>query len=239
VIGIRGRQGAFAEYLTAPVANLHLVPRGMPDRTAVFAEPLAAALRVTQQLHLTATMRIAVLGDGKLGLLTALGLRHTNPEITLVGKHREKLEIFERVGGRTLQTGGDGDVPGDKDTGGFHLVVEATGSPAGIEQAARMCLPRGTVALKTTAQGSTSFPFSLLAVREQRIVGSRCGDLDLALHYLRYGLVDPAPLIETVISWREIHSALERAATRGSGKILLGHLGQADPTDGPGNAHGG
>ncbi|MCF8085957.1 MAG: alcohol dehydrogenase catalytic domain-containing protein [Desulfohalobiaceae bacterium] len=230
VIGIRGRQGAFAEYLTAPVANLHLLPGEMPDRVAVFAEPLAAALRITQQIHITAAMRIAVLGDGKLGLLTALALRHMNPDILLMGRHREKLEIFQRAGGRILQTGQEeGSAPtAGEDGTGYDLVVEATGNPAGIEQAACMCRPRGTIVLKTTAQRSSSFPFSRIAVQEQRIIGSRCGDLDLALHYLQYGLVDPQPLIETVLPWTEIHRAMELGAARGSRKVLLDHLGGAD-----------
>ncbi|MEF8824043.1 MAG: alcohol dehydrogenase catalytic domain-containing protein [Desulfohalobiaceae bacterium] len=229
VIGIRGRQGAFAEYLTAPVHNLHILPKDMPDRLAVFAEPLAAALRITQQIHITASMRITVLGDGKLGLLTAMALRHTNPDILLIGRHRDKLELFERVGGKTQQIGRDGDdaLPEETHATGFELVVEATGNPEGIEQAARMCQPMGTIVLKTTARSSACFPFAGLAVQEQRIIGSRCGDLDLSLHYLRYGLVDPGPLIETVLPWTDITRGTEIAAERGSKKVLLDHLGKA------------
>ena len=229
VIGIRGEQGAFAEYLTVPAANLHILPRDMPDRLAVFAEPLAAALRPTQQILITADMHVAVLGDGKMGLLTAMALRHVNPEILLVGRHSDKLAIFERTGGSTLLTRHeDSAALPENGGGGFDLVVEATGNPAGIEQAARMCRPQGTIALKTTSQRATSFPFSLIASREQRILGSRCGNLDLALHYLQYGLVNPRPLIETVIPWPEVHKALEQGAARGSKKVLLDHLGPAE-----------
>jgi len=229
VIGIRGRQGAFAEYLTVPVENLHNLPEGMPDRLAVFAEPLAAALRITQQIHVTAAMRIAVLGDGKLGLLTAMALLPVNPDILLIGRHPEKLKIFERVGGKTLQVGrtGENAPPGEADGSAYDLVVEATGNPEDIEQAARMCRPRGTIVLKTTARRSASFPFAHIAVHEQRIIGSRCGNLDLALHYLQYGLVDPEPLIETVLPWTEITRGVEIAAERGSKKVLLDHLGKA------------
>ena len=229
VIGIRGRQGAFAEYLTVPVPNLHILPQDMPDRLAVFAEPLAAALRITQQVHITAKMRIAVLGDGKLGLLTAMALRHANPDILLLGRHRNKLELFERVGGKTLQIApnGEGALPRKAEGIAYDLVVDATGNPEGIEQAVRMCRPMGTIVLKTTAQRSAPFPFAGLAVQEQRIIGSRCGDLDLALHYLQYGLVDPRPLIETVLPWTEISRGMEIAAERGSKKVLLDHLDKA------------
>jgi threonine dehydrogenase-like Zn-dependent dehydrogenase len=229
VIGIRGRQGAFAEYLAAPLHNLHLLPRDMPDRLAVFAEPLAAALRVAQQIHITASMRIAVLGDGKLGLLSAMALRHSNPDILLVGRHPEKLKIFQSMGGTTLQVKGEGEdaQPGKAVDNAYDLVVEATGNPEGMEQAARMCRPMGTIALKTTARSSASFPFFELAVQEQRIIGSRCGDLDLALHYLQYGLVDPRPLIQTVLPWTEIAKGMEIAAERGGRKVLLDHLGKA------------
>ena len=229
VIGIRGKQGAFADFLTVPVANLHPLPEKLPDSRAIFAEPLAAALRITQQTHITATMRIAVLGDGKMGLLTAMSLFHVCPAVLLIGRHGEKLEIFERIGGRTLLVGAGEDTAllGNNQPG-FHLVVEATGNPEGIEQATRLCRPQGTVVLKTTAERPTSFPFSRLAVQEQRILGSRCGDLDLALHYLWYGLVDPDPLIETILPWTELPRAMDRSAARGSKKVLLDHLGQKE-----------
>ncbi len=241
VIGIRGRQGAFADYLSLPLANLHRVPRDLPDRAAVFAEPLAAALRVSQQMHITAPMRAAVLGDGKMGLLSAMALRHLNPDILLLGRHKEKLELFERIGGRTLHTDrdGDSDPPGETPESAFDLVVEATGNPEGIEQASRMCRPRGTIVLKTTAHRSASFPFSRIVVREQHILGSRCGDLDLALHFLGQGLVDPEPLIEAVLPWPKIEEALNRSAARGSRKVLLDHLGTKREEACPGEGHGG
>ena len=240
VIGIREKQGAFADFLTAPAANLHPLPEELPEHRAIFAEPLAAALRITQQIHISAAMHIAVLGDGKMGLLTAMSLFHVCPEVLLMGRHRDKLDIFKRVGGRTLlvEAGEDPDLAGNNHPG-FHLVVEATGNPEGIEQATRLCQPQGTVVLKTTAERPTSFPFFRLAVQEQRILGSRCGDLDLALHYLRYGLVDPDPLIETVLPWAELPRAMDRSAARGSKKVLLDHLGQNDKSYTQQEGHGG
>ncbi|MCF8029908.1 MAG: alcohol dehydrogenase catalytic domain-containing protein [Desulfohalobiaceae bacterium] len=240
VIGIREKQGAFADFLTAPAGNLHPLPEEMDDRRAIFAEPLAAALRITQQTHITAGMRIAVLGDGKMGLLTAMSLFHVCPEVLLMGRHGDKLDIFERVGGRTLlvEPGEDPALPGNNHPG-FQLVVEATGNPEGIEQATRLCQPQGTVVLKTTAERPASFPFSRLAVQEQRILGSRCGDLDLALHYLRYGLVDPEPLIETILPWTELPWAMDRSAARGSKKVLLDHMAREERTTSQQEEHSG
>lgn len=220
VLGIRGRQGAFAEYLCVPLQNLHPVPDRLSDHSAVFAEPLAAVLRISQQIHMRADMDVAILGDGKMGLLAAMALRHHCPGLLLIGRHSKKLDIFARAGGRVLQMGKKGRELEELNSA-FHLVIEATGQPGGLQQAARICRPEGTIALKTTTHRPWSFSFSSLVVNEQRILGSRCGDPGLALHYLQQGLVDASVLIEEVHSWPRIQEAMERAASRGSKKVLL------------------
>ncbi|MDW7991045.1 MAG: alcohol dehydrogenase catalytic domain-containing protein, partial [Anaerolineae bacterium] len=101
-LGIWGRDGAFAEYLTLPVRNLHVVPDEVPDEAAVFTEPLAAALEVLEGVHLRPTDRVVVLGDGKLGLLVAQALALTGCDLLVVGHHREKLAILARRGIPTM-----------------------------------------------------------------------------------------------------------------------------------------
>ena len=222
VLGIRGRQGAFAEYLAAPLSHLHPLPEKIPDRRAVFAEPLAAALRVTQQIHIRADMHVAVLGDGKLGLLAAMGLRHFNPGVVLAGRHPDKLEIFNRLGGRTRKVDPEGTLEdGEEWMRDLDLVVEATGNPQGLEQARRMCKPQGTVVLKTTSASSTCLSLSPITVNEQRILGSRCGDLDQAIHFLQQDLVQVDLLIEAVRPLSDIRDALHLASERGRAKILV------------------
>ena len=225
VIGIKGRQGAFAEYLAVPQKNLHVVVDSIENEAAVFAEPLAAALEGAQQIHIKARSRLAVLGDGKLGLLIALALRHYAPDLVLFGKHAEKMKIASEQGvriqpaeswkGQTSYSNSQGF------QGSFHIVVEATGSPEGIGVAMDLAAPEGTVVVKTTSIQASTVDLSRIVVNELKIVGSRCGDLALALSFLRNGWVDVRPLIEAVYAFDDFQEAFARAQRPGSKKVLL------------------
>jgi len=212
-LGIHAWDGAFAEYLCAPTANLHPIPDGLPDESAVFAEPLAAALEVGQQVHIRATDRVAVLGDGKLGLLVALGLRHLCPGLVLSGRHPEKLALAQAHGVRTVLSG---DIAGP-----FDLVVEATGRPEGIQAALDLVRPEGTIVLKSTTEARPSLDLSRVVVQEITLVGSRCGDTALALDQLARGLVDPTGLVEAVYPLESFVEAFQRAALPGARKVLV------------------
>lgn len=222
VIGIRGRNGAFAEYCTVPVSNLYVIPDSVETFRAVFAEPLAAALEITQQVHIINTDRIAVLGDGKMGLLAALVLNHFSGRVMLLGKHREKLAIAENHGIETIQTN---EYPSLETaagaTGQFDIVVEATGSPDGIGTALSLVRPEGTVVVKTTSRSHSEIDLSSIVVNEIRLLGSRCGDLDLALRFLENGWVDVAPLMEKIYPFSDFFEAFKHAAGKGSLKVIL------------------
>jgi threonine dehydrogenase-like Zn-dependent dehydrogenase len=215
-MGIAGWDGAFAQWLAAPIVNLHAVPDTVPDREAVFAEPLAAALEVSQQVHLTAAARCAVLGDGKLGILIACALRHACPGILLIGKHPGKLETAARQGVR-VRLLEEQLACGER----FDVVVEATGREDGLARAMEMVRPEGTIVAKTTVAGTAPLSLAKLVVDEIRVVGSRCGDISLALHYLSQRLVDVTPLIEAEYDLEDFETAFARAARPGARKILL------------------
>ena len=222
VLGIVGRDGAFAQYLTVPVANLHAIPDSLPDERAVFTEPLAAALNVAEQTHLTPRTRLAVLGDGKLGLLAACSLRMFCPQLTLIGKHVEKLAIAEahQVNTRLIQ--GAEDLPALIDElGRFQVVVEATGSEQGPAAAINLLEPQGTLVAKTTSRNLSQLDMAKVVVDEIRIQGSRCGDFAWALAFLAQGLVDVAPLVQGVYDLHEFETAFEAARTRGAMKVLV------------------
>jgi threonine dehydrogenase-like Zn-dependent dehydrogenase len=213
-LGIDGRDGAFAEYLTLPIRNLYRVPEALPDEVAVFTEPLAAACEILQQVHVRPTDRVVVLGDGKLGLLCAQALALTGCDLIVVGHHEENLEVLSRRGISTAL----------EDTSveaGADLVVEATGHPSGYAAARRLVRPRGTVVLKSTYHGSTDANLTMAVVDEVTLVGSRCGPFAPTLRLLELGLVDVTSMIEARYSLTEAPAAFEHAARSGVLKVLV------------------
>jgi threonine dehydrogenase-like Zn-dependent dehydrogenase len=213
-LGIGGRDGAFAEYLTLPIRNLHSVPDALPDEAAVFVEPLAAACEILQQVHIRPTDRVVVLGDGKLGLLCAQVLALTGCELTAVGRHQEKLDILARRGIATA-------LESNSVEAGADLVVEATGRPEGYAAARRLVRPRGTIVLKSTYHGSFDADLTMVVVDEVTLIGSRCGPFGPALRLLAQGLVDVTSLTQARYPLSEGLTAFEHAARPGTLKVLL------------------
>lgn len=213
VMGILGRDGCFAELIALPLENLHAIPDEVSDELAVFAEPLAAAYEILEQVRVDPSWRVAVLGDGKLGSLVAMVLAQTGAELTVLGRHESKLARLAPLG---LRTSLARDVRGD-----FDLVVEATGSPAGFAQARELLRPRGTLVLKSTFFGETQVAMAPLVIDEITVVGSRCGPFPPAIRALADGRVDPSILVEDTYALADGVAALERAAERGVTKVLL------------------
>lgn len=213
-LGIWGRDGAFAEYLTLPLANLHPVPEEIPDEDAVFVEPLAAAMEILEQIEVKPTDRVILLGDGKLGLLVAQVLALQGCDLLVVGHHAHKLEILKRLGIATHL--GEGCLEGS-----FDIVVDCTGNPEGFAQALALLRPRGTLVLKSTYHSETGVDLSRLVIDEITLIGSRCGPFAPALELLRRGLVDVAPLISTTLPLDEEIRAFQLAGEGETLKVLL------------------
>jgi len=212
VLGILGRGGAFADFLTLPQENLHAIPDGVTDEQAVFVEPLAAAFRILEQVEITSGMAVTVLGDGRLGLLIAQVLAGTGGDVRLVGRHREKLALAEGWGiAVTL-----GAEPPKAD-----VVVDCTGSPDGFATAISLTRPCGAVVLKTTCAEAPAFNPAPLVIDEITVIGSRCGPFEPAVQALAEGRIDVAPMIDRVFPLRDGEAALARAGERGSLKVLL------------------
>jgi threonine dehydrogenase-like Zn-dependent dehydrogenase len=219
VVGIHGRPGVFAERVALPRANLVAVPDELDDERAVFAEPLAAALHVLDELpaDLDRESPIIVLGDGKLGLLIALALHGSGVNIRLIGHHRSKLALAEAAG---IATSLEHEL-GESDRRSARVVVEATGSPSGLARALQLCAPRGTVVLKTTQADAIELDLSAIVVGELRLVGSRCGDMNRAVAALARGTIDPRALIAARFPLDDAERALACAAEPGRLKVLL------------------
>src|ERR1044071_6781664 len=218
VLGIKARDGAFAEYLRLPAANLIPVPDEVPDERAVFTEPLAAACGILERVAVELETRVAVVGDGKLGLLCAQTLKAlTGAGVTLVGRHESKLNIARGRGVRVLKAD---ELPASYERA-FDVTVEASGSPAGFETALRLLRPRGTLVLKSTYHGTLEINAAPVVVDEISIVGSRCGRFRPALELLRRGAVDVDSLFAEEFPLAEGVRAMGRAAAPGVLKVLL------------------
>ena len=218
VLGIVGRDGAFAEFLQLPAANLLPVPDEVPDERAVFTEPLAAACGITERVNVERSSRVAVIGDGKLGLLCAQAIKVlTGASVTLVGRHPSKLDIARRRGVETITT----DELSSSHARTFDFTVEASGSPGGFETALKLLRPRGTLVLKSTFHGTTELNAAPVVVDEISIVGSRCGRFAPALELLSRGEVETDALVQEEFPLSEGARALERAAAHGVLKVLI------------------
>jgi len=214
VLGIAGRDGAFAEYLTLPQHNLHTVPEGVADRAAVFTEPLAAALRILEQSRIDGDARIVVLGDGKLGLLVAAVMVHAGAHTTVVGRHTDSLAIARGWGASVFL---DESFSPDRSA---DVVVDATGNADALSRALAAVRPLGTVVLKTTVAGRHQLDLAPVVIDEITVLGSRCGPFAPALEFLAGGF-DPTPLIDGRYPLSAALTAFDRAAQPGTGKVLL------------------
>lgn len=214
VLGIVNRNGAFAEYLTLPIANLHPIPETVSTDAATFTEPIAAALEIQQQIEVKPENRVLVVGDGKLGQLVAQTLALTGCDLLVVGRHSEKLALLEALGIKT----GFKDVISPRS---FDIAVECTGNPEGFELARMSLRPRGILVLKSTYAGKLTLDASAVVVDELMVMGSRCGPFERALSVLAEGKIKIERLIQGRYPLKEGLKAFEQAQKRGTLKIFL------------------
>lgn len=213
VLGILGRNGAFAEMLTLPDANLIAIPESIPDELAVFIEPLAAAYEIFEQTHLARDRSIAVLGDGRLGATVALALRAEGHLPVVLGRHREKLDRLARLGLEAKPESGF--------TGKFDVVVDCTGKSDGFVRAIAITAPRGTIILKSTAAAGADLNLAPIVINEINVIGSRCGRFAPAIAAMEAGRIDLRPLIDAEFPLDEWRSAFAAAENPLAFKILL------------------
>ena len=214
VLGIVNRNGAFAERLVLPAANLHLVPDDLENERAVFTEPLAAALEIQQQIEITPSDRVLVVGDGKLGQFIARTLALTRCAVTVAGRHAQKLSLLERLGIATIDSE-------ETAARSFDIAVECSGSADGFALARKALRPRGTLVMKSTYAGELTVNASSLVVDEITMVGSRCGPFPPALRLLAERAIDPTDMIHARYPLHEAIAAFEHAQRPGVLKVLV------------------
>jgi threonine dehydrogenase-like Zn-dependent dehydrogenase len=218
VLGIVGRDGAFAEFLRLPIVNLLAVPDEVEDARAVFAEPLAAACGIMERVQINRDTRVAVIGDGKLGLLCAQAIKaQSAAAVTLIGRHENKLRI---AGERGVRIALARELPPEW-AGAFDVVVEASGAGSGFALAVELTRPRGVLVLKSTFHGATEIDAARIVVNEISVVGSRCGRFAPALELLARDAVDVASLVGDEFPLADGVRAMQRATENGVLKVLL------------------
>ncbi len=214
-LGIWRKDGCMAEYMTMPTKVLFEIPDNVSDEQAVFVEPLAAACEITEQLHIEPTQKVLVLGDGKLGLTTALTLNAQNFDVLLVGKHQNKLDIASAQGVKTQLL--DEFIPQKI----YDVVVEATGTASGFETSMALTKPRGVLVLKSTVASGKELNLAPIVIDEITVLGSRCGQFGPAIRLLKNHRIDFKPFITKTYSIDEAIEAFEANKSKESLKILI------------------
>ena len=216
-LGIWQKDGCFSEYFTLPKENVIEISDNIDDTTATFTEPLAAAYEILEQVHIKPDAKVAILGDGKLGLCISLVFSALNIDYIHIGKHEEKLAISKNLGAKTMLLS---EIK-EEDKKSFDVVVEATGSTGGFETSASLVKPRGTLVLKSTIVAREGLNLASIVVDEVNIVGSRCGQFRPILRLLEKGKIDVKPLVNAVYGVDEFEKAFEENSKRGSLKVLV------------------
>lgn len=214
-LGILAKDGCFAEYVTLPLSNLIEIPENVPDEQAVFVEPLAAGLEILEQMHIQLCQKVMVLGDGKLGLLTALALNACGLDVLIVGKHQNKLDIAKNQGVKTQLLSEFEQAPK------FDVVVEATGSITGFETSVNCVKPRGTLVLKSTIAASKELNLAPIVINEITILGSRCGRFEPAMRLIASGKIDFSQMISKIYPIEQAIKAFDANNAKDTIKILL------------------
>lgn len=214
-LGILTKDGCFAEYVTLPLSNLIEIPENVPDEQAVFVEPLAAGLEILEQMHIQPCQKVMVLGDGKLGLLTALALNACGLDVLIVGKHQNKLDIAKNQGVKTQLLSEFEQAPK------FDVVVEATGSITGFETSVSCVKPRGTLVLKSTIAASKELNLAPIVINEITILGSRCGRFEPAMRLIASGKIDFSQMISKIYPIEQAVEAFDANNAKDTIKILL------------------
>ena len=214
VLGIKNHNGAFAEYLTLPVTNLHVIPESIDDEKAVFIEPIAAAAHILDQVAIGPHSKVLIIGAGRLGLLIAQVVKTTQCQLQVIARHEKQRQILKQF---EITAISEHQLP----LGEADVVIEASGSPDGLQAAVNTVKPTGSIVLKSTYTGETRLNFSHIVVNEISLIGSRCGPFQAAIALLQEGRIDPTPLISERFRFHDAKQAFESAAQPGGLKVLL------------------
>ena len=214
-LGIHGKDGVFAEYVTLPIENLLIVPDEIGDEEAVFAEPLAAAFNILQNVEISKQDKVVIIGDGKLGQLIARAVSTTSCDLTMIGKHEKKLELAQQFCKTMILN------ESAKLENSFDVVIECTGNESALHYAGLIVRAKGTIVMKSTYSCDIKIDPSFWVRKEIRLIGSRCGHFAPALQFMQGNKIDLTKLIDKIYFIDEWKNAFEAAFLKGALKVLL------------------
>jgi len=217
VLGIMNSDGVFAEFAALASSTLRQVPDNVSAERAVFTEPLAAALEITQQAHIRPRDRVLVLGDGKLGSLIVQVVNLTGCQLTLLGRHASKTDPLHKVCPNVRACL----LPSELEPRSFDIVIEAGGRPDGVDLALSLVRPRGTILLKSTVSVRNHNDLNMIVIDEITLIGSRCGPFEPALRLLETGLIRTDFLIEAIVPLSLGEEAFRLARQKGAKKVII------------------
>jgi 2-desacetyl-2-hydroxyethyl bacteriochlorophyllide A dehydrogenase len=215
VIGINKRNGAFAEYISVPLDVLVPLPQSIPDTSALFIEPLAAALEILEQISNPSDKNVLIIGDGKLAHLIAFALKPTQCRMMVLGKHSWKVKLLRDLG--VNATIDRNELSGKT----YDIVIEASGSPAAFHEGLTIVKPRGIFVLKSTYAQPFSFNPAAIVVNELTLIGSRCGRFSTAIDFLEREKVDLSYLISKRFPLKEGMAAFSAAQGSDVLKVVI------------------
>lgn len=213
-VGIDRHDGAFAEYMTLAIDNFYEIPDSISDEQAVFAEPLAAACQILEQISITSDDTVIIIGAGKLGLLCAQVIKLTGANLSVIVRRERQAELLGKWGIKAVYRD-------ELDSNQASIVVDCTGSEAGFADALDLVAPLGTLVLKSTYEGLPKANLTRIAIDEITLIGSRCGSFTQALELLASNQVDVESMIDATYPLESGIEAFQFAQKKGVLKVML------------------
>ena len=210
VIGIKGRAGAFAQYLSVPDQNLLMVPDQLSDELAVYAEPVAAALEVIDQVAEARPAEVLVIGAGRLGMITGQVLASFGVKVQMLIRNPLRAQHIQNPEIEIVSSA-------DKDA--YPWVIDCSGSKDGLVAALDATQAQGLLVLKSTVVNAGEVDLSPIMVKELNVLGSRCGPMAKALSWLEAGAMEPPKAV--VFPLGEVEAALDAATDPNYFKVLF------------------
>jgi alcohol dehydrogenase len=217
--------GGLSEYLSVPADLVHVLPEGVDTTTATFVEPLASAIETWKRTPAEDDEPIAVIGTGKIGILTAQVYDAFGADVYLVGRNKFQLGLARQLGllntVNTSKTAWRDELLKATRGVGPRVVVEATGSPDGMAMSLSVVRGRGTVAIKSMHGRDVPIDTTDIVDREIELIGTSRGPFKEAIDMLDKGRIEVKKLITREFKLENGAEAYEYASQANVSKVII------------------